>query len=120
MSSCHSTSPPAPTSLKAQALRLAGMASVLNSPEDSGFFMLKYFVGRRLSCLRTEWLSLRDNSAPSAVFPTPFYEACPLSHPRQSYIVSSLRLTGQGFLWMVTALSSGIHLLRILRMMLFG
>ena len=62
--------------LKAQALRLAGMAYVLNSPEDSSFFMLKYFVGRRLSCLRTEWFSLRDNSAPSAVFPTPFYEAC--------------------------------------------
>ena len=62
--------------LKAQALRLAGMASVLNSPEDSSFFMLKYYVGRRLSCLRTEWLSLRDNSAPSTVFPTPFYEAC--------------------------------------------
>ena len=82
------------------------MASVLNSPEDSCFFMPKYFVGRRLSCLRTEWLSPRDNSASSAVFPTPFYEACPLSHPCQSYIVSGLRLTGQGFLWMVTALSS--------------
>ena len=58
--------------LKAQALRLAGMASVLNFPDDSSFFMPKYFVGRRFSCLRTEWLSLCDNSAPSAVFPTSF------------------------------------------------
>ena len=38
--------------------------------------LAKYFVGRRLSILCYEWLSLRDNSAPSAVFPTPFYEGC--------------------------------------------
>ena len=78
--------------LKAQALRLAGMAFVLNSPEDSSFFMLKYFVGRRLSCLRTKWLSLRDNSAPSAVFPTPFYEASldTLSRVGDSALVSKV------------------------------
>ena len=62
--------------LKAQALRLAGMASVLNSPDDSSFFLCKYFLGRRLSSMRSEWSSLRDNSSPSASSPTPFYEDC--------------------------------------------
>ena len=37
--------------LKVQALRLAGMAFVLNSPEDSCFFMPTYFVGRRFGYL---------------------------------------------------------------------
>ena len=62
--------------LKAQSLRLAGMASTLNSPEDASFFLCKYFVGRRCSFLRPEWFFLRDNSAPSANSPTAFYEAC--------------------------------------------
>ena len=54
--------------------------------------MPKYFVGRRLSCLRSEWLSLRDNSAPRAVFPTPFYEACldALSRVGDSALVSKV------------------------------
>ena len=52
------------------------MASVLNSPDDSSFFLCKYFLGRCLSSLRSEWSSLRDNSSPSASSPTPFYEAC--------------------------------------------
>ena len=54
--------------------------------------MRKYFVGRRLSCLRSDWLSLRDNSAPSAVFPTPFCEACldTLSRVGESDLVSKV------------------------------
>ena len=52
------------------------MASTLDSPEDPSFFLCKYFVGRRCCFLRPVWLFLRDNSAPSAIFPTAFYEAC--------------------------------------------
>ena len=38
--------------LKAQALKLAGMASVLNSLEDSSFFMLRTLLVAIKSCLR--------------------------------------------------------------------
>ena len=62
--------------LKAQALRLAGMVSVLDSPDDSSFFLCKHFVGRRLSFLRSCWLFLRSNSAPCASLPSPFYASC--------------------------------------------
>ena len=57
------------------ALRLAGMASMLNSPDDSSFFLFKYFLWRPLSSLLPVWSSLRDNSSPSVSSPTPFYEA---------------------------------------------
>ena len=62
--------------LKCRALSLAGLASTLDSPGDSSFFLCKYFVGRRLSSLRPCWFFLRDNSAPCASSPTPFYNAC--------------------------------------------
>ena len=42
--------------LKAQELRLAGMASVLYSPADSSFFMPKYFVGCSLVCVPNGFL----------------------------------------------------------------
>jgi len=45
-------------------------------PRDSSFFLCKYFVGRRLSRLGPEWALLRDNSAPSALFPYSFYDSC--------------------------------------------
>lgn len=45
-------------------------------PRDSSFFLCKYFVGRRLSRLRAEWAFLRDNSAPSVLFPRSFYDSC--------------------------------------------
>lgn len=35
--------------LKARALRLAGMVSVLDSPDDSSFFLCTYFVGWQLA-----------------------------------------------------------------------
>ena len=38
--------------LKAQALCLAGMVSIINSPCDSNFFLRKYFAGRVMSSLR--------------------------------------------------------------------
>ena len=40
------------------------------------FFLCKYFVGRRLSILRSQCLGLRDNLSPSAVAATPFYHSC--------------------------------------------
>lgn len=62
--------------LKCDALQLASLVFAIDSPDDSSFFLTKYFVGRRLSTLKRQWFSLRDNSAPSATFVTPFYDAC--------------------------------------------
>ena len=62
--------------LKAQALRLAGMVSIINSPCDSSFFLGKYFAGRPTSSLRPMWAHLRDNSSPSAALPSLFYRSC--------------------------------------------
>lgn len=52
------------------------MASVIDSSEDSSLFLAKYFVGTRLSTLRSQWSGLLDNSAPSATAMTPFYAKC--------------------------------------------
>ena len=62
--------------LRCKSLRLVGMASTPGSPSDSSFFLCKYFVGCRLSRLRPEWAFLRDNSAPSALYPSSFYDSC--------------------------------------------
>lgn len=62
--------------LKCESLRVASLVTVISSSEDSCYFLCKYFVGRRLSSLRSQWWSLRDNSAPSAVSPTSFYKSC--------------------------------------------
>ena len=62
--------------LKAQALCLAGMVSIINSPCDSSFFFCKYFAGRLMSSLRPMWAHLRDNSSPSAALPSLFYRSC--------------------------------------------
>ena len=62
--------------LKSFALKLAAMVKILDSPKDSSFFLCKYFVGRCLSTSRSQWASLRDISVPSAVLPTPCYQAC--------------------------------------------
>ena len=61
---------------KCDALRLASAITTINSPDDSSFFLCKYFLGRRLSTIRDQWSWLRDNSAPSAVSPTCFYGVC--------------------------------------------
>ena len=62
--------------LKAQALCLAGMVSIINSPCDSSFFFCKYIAGRLISSLRHTWAHLRDNSSPSAALPSLFYRSC--------------------------------------------
>ena len=62
--------------LKCDALKLSSLVSVIDLPEDSSFFLSKYFVDRRLSTFRQQWSVLHDNSAPSAAVVTPFYNAC--------------------------------------------
>ena len=57
--------------LKAQALRLAGMVSIINSPCDSSFFLCKYFAGRLMSSS----VAPCDNSSPSAALPSLFYRS---------------------------------------------
>lgn len=71
--------------LKCQALRVAGMISVINDVLDSSFYLCRFYVGRRLSSLRPEWLSLSSNLIPNAVLPTSFYSDC-------FKILSSVRL----------------------------
>lgn len=63
-------------SLKSEALMLASLVSVIDSSEDSSFFLCKYLVGRRLSTLRSRWKYSWDNSSRSAASPMPFYAFC--------------------------------------------
>ena len=62
--------------LKCQALRVAGMISTLNNLFDSSFYLCKFYVGRHLSTLRSEWRSLASNLIPNAVLPSNFYSDC--------------------------------------------
>ena len=62
--------------LKCAALRVTSLIFTINSPEDKSFFLSKYFVGSRLAALSSDWLALRDNSSPSALTPSLFYDAC--------------------------------------------
>ena len=62
--------------LKCQALRVAGMISTLNNLFDFSFYLCRFYVGRRLSTLRTEWRSLASNLIPNAVLPSNFYSDC--------------------------------------------
>ena len=62
--------------LKCQALGVAGMISTLNNLFDSSFYLCRFYVGRRLSTLRSEWRSLASNLIPNAVLPSNFYSDC--------------------------------------------
>lgn len=62
--------------LKCQALLLSLVISTISKPDDSSFFLCKYFIGCHLSSMRAEWAELRDISSPSSAFPTPFYDSC--------------------------------------------
>ena len=42
--------------LKADALMLASLVTIIDSDEDSSFFLSKYFVGRPLSTLGSHWM----------------------------------------------------------------
>ena len=47
--------------LKCKALNLSSVVYTINLPEDSSFFLCKYFIGTYLAPLRNEWLPLRSN-----------------------------------------------------------
>ena len=72
--------------VKAKALRLACALRVLDDPSSACFYLARYFCGSRLSRLRPEWASLRDNRCPTAFFPSSFYSEC-------LAIVASLRVS---------------------------
>ena len=61
--------------LKCDALKLS-LVSVIDLPENSSFFLSKYFVGRHLSTFRQQWSVLHDHWVPSAAVVTPLYDAC--------------------------------------------
>ena len=63
-------------SVKAKALKLASIVSIVSDVDSKSFFMLKYFLGSRLATFRAEWSFLRDNSTPSTQILTPFYSKC--------------------------------------------
>ena len=62
--------------LKCDSLRVSALFTVIRDPDDKCFFLCKYFVGWHLARFDPQWLSLRDNSAPSSPEPTPFYLSC--------------------------------------------
>lgn len=74
--------------LKRQALSLSLLFSIISNPDDSSFFLCKYFVGHRLSSARAEWGWLRDMSALSAASPTPFSDSCLRLLPQLSTIAA--------------------------------
>ena len=56
-----------------KALRLSALFSLIRTPLNKGFYLIKYFCGARLASLRPEWSMLRDNLTPSAALPSAFY-----------------------------------------------
>ena len=51
--------------LKCESLRLASTIVTVDNPDDCSFFLCKYFIGQRLSCLQSRWAA--------------FYESCLLT-----------------------------------------
>ena len=61
---------------KCQALCVSTLVHTVSRPHLHDFFLLKYFTGAQLARLRPTWYYLRDNSPPSALTPTAFYQSC--------------------------------------------
>ena len=61
---------------KSRALKTSLVVSSLVKHESKAFYLTKYFIRSQLARLRPEWSHLRDNSGPSALKPTRFYESC--------------------------------------------
>ena len=61
---------------KSQALKLSLISTLIDNPDTKAFFLLKYFLGSQLARLREGWSHLRDNSSPSALTPTSYYQVC--------------------------------------------
>lgn len=59
--------------LKVDALKLASALSISDNADSRSFFLMKYFLGSRLSPLHSQWSNLRDNSSPSSLSLTPYY-----------------------------------------------
>ena len=59
---------------KCKALKIAATVSIAANPDTDDHYLLKYFIGSQLARLGTEWSHLRDNSTPSALTPTKFYD----------------------------------------------
>ena len=62
--------------VKCDALKLSSVVFNCSVNDSKSFYLVKYFLGSRLSFLRSEWSSLRDNSSPSAQDLSPFYSNC--------------------------------------------
>ena len=62
--------------LKCSALRVAGMISTLVNLTDSSFYLCRFYVGRCLSNLRSEWRLFASNLVLNTVSPTKFYSEC--------------------------------------------
>lgn len=80
--------------LKCIALRLTSIISTISLPEDSSFFLCKYFIGRPLASLKVEWRFLRDNLLPSASKLTGFYDNCVMHLREFDNLVMSNALAG--------------------------
>ena len=59
---------------KSKALKISLVVSLLAKFESKAFYSSKYFIGSQLARLQPERCHLRDNSSPSALKPTAFYE----------------------------------------------
>ena len=73
---------------KSKALKVSSLVHTISRPDSKDFYLLKYFVGSQLARLRSDWSFLRDNSTPSAISPTAYYNTCLQS---LSHLVSRLR-----------------------------
>ena len=61
---------------KSNSLKVSFLFDTVTCADTKDFYMLKYFMGSQLARLRPEWSPLRDNSGPTALKPTSFYEHC--------------------------------------------
>ena len=59
---------------KSHALKISSVVKAAQDNDTKCFYLLKYFLERRLAGLRGEWKFLRDNVFPSALSLTSFYD----------------------------------------------
>lgn len=62
--------------VKCDILILSSVLANSSDNDSKSLYLVKYFLGSRLSSLRSEWSSLRENSSPSAQDLSPFYTNC--------------------------------------------
>ena len=59
---------------KSKALKVSALVNTIDHPDTKDFLLMKYFIGSQLARVRGEWSPLRDNSFPSALAPSKYYE----------------------------------------------